>query len=151
MTAKKPGKGKGKRPFSRKNPCYGCGAECCKYFAVYIDEPTDLDEYDAIKWYLYHKKVCVYIDKESDWYVHVDNVCKELVGGDQCRTYDSRPNVCRDYTPGSCERADIDVENIAEFYSVEELEKFFALNYRVAGNDIKRRHRRYKTEMEVKP
>jgi len=144
--AKKPWKkGKKKNPYNTKNPCFGCGAECCKYFAVYIEEPTDLDEYDAIKWYLHHKKVCVYIDKEEDWYVHVDNLCKQLSrDGKACKIYDSRPDVCRNYEPGQCESADIDVGNIAEFYSVEELEEFFELNYRVVGDDVKRRRKKYR-------
>jgi Fe-S-cluster containining protein len=150
--AKKPWKkGKKKNPYNAKNPCFSCGAECCRYFAVYIEEPTDLDEYDAVKWYLHHKKVCVYIDKEEDWYVHVDNVCKQLgKGGDTCKIYNSRPDVCRNYEPGQCESADIDVGNIAEFYSVEGLEEFFELNYRVVGDDVKRRRKKLRKLEEEK-
>lgn len=126
------------------NPCDGCGAECCQYFAVYIDEPTDLEEYDAIKWYLHHDRVCVYIDRHSDWYVHVDVPCRQLDGKGKCRIYESRPKVCRDYKPQACEREDIDVDNIAEFNSTSELDEFFKINFRVMGKDIKRRHRKYR-------
>lgn len=134
-----------KRGFGNSNPCFGCGAECCKYFAVYISPPTDLEEYDAIKWYLHHKKVCVYIDRHSDWYVHVDVPCKHTDRDGGCRIYDSRPKVCRDYKADGCERADTDVENIAEFNSVEEMDAFFELNYRVKGDRIRRRHRTWRT------
>jgi hypothetical protein len=53
--------------------------------------------------------------------------------------------VCRNYKPTACERADIDVKNIAEFDSVQELDDFFKLNYRVIGTDLKRRRRKYRT------
>ncbi len=144
-------RGKRKNPYNEKNPCYDCGAECCKYFAVWIDEPTDLDEFDAIKWYLHHRGVCVYVDAEEDWYVHVENVCKQLGSdGNTCKIYDSRPHVCRNYEPGRCERDDIDVENIAEFYDVAELEKFLELNYKVSGEDLKRRRRKLRKVKEAK-
>lgn len=134
-----------KKKIRRSNPCYGCGAECCKYFAVYIDEPTDLEEYDAVKWYLHHRHVCVYIDKHEDWYVHVEVPCKETTAKGKCKIYEGRPQVCRNYESQSCERADIDVGNIAEFNSVKELDQFFKLNYQVIGKDLKRRHRAFRT------
>jgi hypothetical protein len=36
------------------------------------------------------------------------------------------------------------VGNIAEFYSVEALEEFFELNYRVVGDDVKRRRKKFR-------
>ena len=89
MAAKK----KKVKKLPKKNPCFGCGAECCKYFAVYIDEPTEMSEYDAIKWYLHHQHVCIYIDKEKDWYVHVDVPCKQMGPKGKCKIYESRPHV----------------------------------------------------------
>ncbi len=136
---------KKKKKLRRKNPCFGCGSECCQYFAVYIDEPTEMSEYDAIKWYLHHCHVCIYIDKEKDWYVHVEVPCKQIGPKGKCNIYESRPHVCRNYQATACERADTDVENIAEFNSVNELDEFFKLNYRVVGKDLKRRHRKYRT------
>ena len=141
MAAKKK---KGKK-LPKKNPCFGCGAECCKYFAVYIEEPTEMSEYDAIKWYLHHQHVVIYIDREKDWYVHVEVPCKQMSSKGKCKIYESRPHVCRNYESTGCERADTDVENIAEFNSVDELDAFFKMNYRVVGNDLKRRHRKYRT------
>jgi len=128
------------------SPCFGCGSECCQYFAVYIDEPTDLEEFDAVRWYLYHRKTSLYIDKHEDWYVHIDNSCRELDEHGKCRSYEGRPLVCRNYEPTACERADIDVGNIAEFESVQELDDFFKLNYRVVGDDLKRRGRKFRTD-----
>jgi len=127
------------------SPCFGCGSECCQYFAVYVDEPTDLEEFDAVRWYMYHRKVSVYIDKHEDWYVHIEVPCRELDEHGKCRSYEGRPIVCRNYQPAACERADIDVGNIAEFDSVKELDDFFKLNYRVVGKDLKRRRRKYRT------
>jgi Fe-S-cluster containining protein len=146
MTKKAPKKKKkATKGLKNSSPCYGCASECCQYFAVYIDEPTDLEEYDAVKWYLYHRKTSVYIDKEEDWYVHIEVPCRELDKQGKCRSYEGRPMVCRNYEPTACERADIDVKNIAEFDSVQELDDFFKLNYRVIGTDLKRRRRTYQT------
>jgi len=130
-----------KKKLKKSNPCFGCGSECCQYFAVWIDEPTDLDEYDAVKWYLHHQRVVVYIDKEEDWYVHVENPCRQLDRHGKCKAYESRPHVCRNYQRSACERSDVDPGNIAEFNSVAEMDEFFKHNYRVVGRDLKRRHR----------
>jgi len=127
------------------NPCLGCGSLCCRYFAVFVDEPTDLDDYEALKWYLHHRKVCVYVDRENDWYVHVEVPCRQLEPGGACRIYEDRPSICRDYSHEGCERADDGAENIAEFNSAEEFEAFFRLNFRVAGRKLRRLHRTYRT------
>lgn len=128
----------------KSNPCGSCKAECCQYFAVFVSEPEDLDEYDAVKWYLHHKKVVVYIDKEEDWYVHVEVPCKQLDRKGRCKIYESRPMVCRDYKTDACEQTDVDVGNIAEFSDVGDMDEFFKLNYRVVGKKLKRRHKRYR-------
>jgi Fe-S-cluster containining protein len=136
---------KKRRRFKDGNPCFGCGAECCQYFAVYIDEPTDLEEYDAIKWYLHHRHVVIYIDKHSDWYVHVEVPCKQMKKNGKCSIYESRPQVCREYKTEACEKADVDTGNIGEFSDVKEMDEFFKLNYRVIGKDLKKRHRKLRS------
>ena len=45
----------------------------------------------------------------------------------------------------ACERADQDGDNVAEFTTVEEFERFFELNYRVVvGGKLRRKRRRYR-------
>jgi len=37
--------------------CDGCPAECCKYVAIEIDTPEDIDDFEDIKWYVSHKNI----------------------------------------------------------------------------------------------
>jgi len=127
------------------HPCHSCGATCCRYVAVALAPPRDGGDRDLIHWYLSHKKVCVYIDKDGDWWVQVGTDCRHIAADGGCRIYESRPQLCRDYATHSCERADSEEHNVAEFDTVEEFERFFELNYRVAGDTVRRRHRRYRT------
>jgi len=64
--------------------------------------------------------------------------------GGACAIYADRPQLCRDYGTHACERADHDEENIAEFTTVEQFERFFEANFRVDGERVRRRHRRYR-------
>ena len=138
-------KSAGVATLEHSHPCHSCGAACCRYVAVALAPPRELDDRDLVRWYLSHRKVCVYIDKDGDWWVQVGTDCRHIAPDGGCRIYESRPQLCRDYGTQACERADHDDENIAEFTSVEEFERFFELNYRVEADRVRRRHRRYRT------
>jgi len=126
------------------HPCHACGATCCRYVAAALAAPRDQSDRDLIHWYLNHTAVCVYIDKDEDWWVQVGTDCRHIGPGGACGIYETRPQLCRDYGTHACERADHDDENVAEFSSVEEFERFFALNYRVDGDKLRRKHRRFR-------
>ncbi len=126
------------------HPCHSCGAACCRYVAVALAPPRDADDRDLIHWYLSHADVCVYIDKDGEWWVQVGTDCRHIAPDGGCGVYESRPQLCRDYGTHACERADHDDENIAEFTTIEQFELFFALNYRLAGEKVRRKHRRYR-------
>jgi len=131
-------------PLPGDHPCSGCGSLCCRYLAVHVDPPSDLDDCDVVRWYLVHRGVCVYVDRDGDWYVQVGARCKRLDRSGACTDYERRPNVCRDYSHDSCERSDDDAENIAEFSSAEEFDAFVAVNFRVVGRKLRRRHRTWR-------
>ena len=126
------------------HPCHSCGAACCRYVAVALTPPREADDRDLIHWYLSHHQVCVYIDRDGDWWVQVDTDCRHIGPGGACAIYEDRPQLCRDYGTHACERADHDEENIAEFTTVEQFERFFEANFRVDGERVRRRHRRYR-------
>lgn len=128
------------------HPCHACGAACCRYVAVALASPRDVDDRDLVRWYLSHTAVCVYIDRDGDWWVQVGTDCLNIADDGSCRIYGDRPQLCRDYESHSCERADHDDDNIAEFTTVGQFERFFELNYRVDGKRLRRRHRRYVAE-----
>ena len=88
---------------SRKDYCRGCRSTCCRYFTVPLETPEDADDFDAMRWYILHEGVSIYVDDEGDWYVNVDAPCRALADDNRCRIYDARPDVCRDHTDEACE------------------------------------------------
>jgi Fe-S-cluster containining protein len=84
------------------HPCHGC-AQCCRYIATQIDDPTSFREYENIFWYLTHRDVTVYIDHDGDWYLEFRTVCKHLTPSGTCEIYAERPQICEDYSFEECE------------------------------------------------
>jgi len=85
--------------------CAYCTAKCCKYFALPISTPTDLDDYEFIRWFLLHGQASVFIEDRS-WYLIVHTDCKHLQADNLCGIYETRPQVCRDYSTVNCEYED---------------------------------------------
>jgi Fe-S-cluster containining protein len=82
--------------------CDHCTAKCCRYFALPIETPTELRDWEFIRWYLLHEAATVF--KEDDnWYLLVHTVCKHLQSDNRCGTYNTRPIICREYTTDNCE------------------------------------------------
>jgi Fe-S-cluster containining protein len=85
--------------------CDHCTAKCCRYFALPIDEPTTLEDWEFIRWYLLHDAATVF--KEDDtWYLLVHTECKHLQADNRCGIYDTRPLICREYSTDNCEYED---------------------------------------------
>ena len=85
--------------------CDHCTAKCCKYFALPIDEPKTRRDFDFIRWYLLHEWATVFTEDES-WYLLVHTQCKHLQPNNLCGIYDTRPQICRDYSIKNCEYED---------------------------------------------
>ena len=85
--------------------CDHCVAKCCRYFALPIEVPTDRKELDFIRWYLLHDRASVFID-DGDWYLLVHTACKHLQPDHRCGIYETRPEICRDYSTDNCEYED---------------------------------------------
>ena len=85
--------------------CNHCGAKCCLYFALAIDKPKDWQDFDYIRWYLLHEQAAVFVE-EGSWYLLVQNRCKHLGDDHLCGIYDTRPQICRDYSTKNCEYED---------------------------------------------
>jgi len=88
-----------KIPVNQK--CFYCMAGCCQDVVMEIDEPEDFEDFDNIRWYLYHKDVFVYIDEE-DWHVGFRTRCDALNADNSCGVYLKRPEICRDHSPKDC-------------------------------------------------
>ncbi len=85
--------------------CDFCSAKCCKYFALPIDTPKSFEDFEYIRWYLLHGRASVFVEEET-WYLLVHTTCKHLGEDNRCGIYETRPQICRDYSTDECEYED---------------------------------------------
>jgi len=83
--------------------CLYCGGKCCKSIAIQIDTPKSADDYEDLKWYLYHKGLSVYFDSDKEWLVEIPITCRHLDKKGKCKIYSNRPPICRDFDTDTCE------------------------------------------------
>lgn len=88
-----------------KHLCEYCTAKCCKYFALPIDTPDCWKDFDYLRWYLLHAQASVFCEGET-WYLMVHTTCKHLQTDGRCGIYDTRPEICREYSTKDCEFED---------------------------------------------
>jgi Fe-S-cluster containining protein len=85
--------------------CEYCTAKCCRYFALPLDAPEDLADFEFIRWFLLHERATIFCEGKT-WYLLVHTVCRHLQDNNMCGIYDTRPQVCRDYSTKDCEYED---------------------------------------------
>ncbi len=82
--------------------CDYCSAKCCRYFALPIDTPDTIKDFDYMRWFLLHGQASVFVEDDS-WYLLVHTVCKHLQPDNRCGIYHTRPEICREYLTDNCE------------------------------------------------
>lgn len=82
--------------------CSYCTARCCRYFALPIDTPDTIEEFDSVRWYMLHGRVSIFVD-DGTWYLMVHADCQALRDDYMCGIYEDRPKICRTYTTDECE------------------------------------------------
>lgn len=85
--------------------CDYCTAKCCRYFSLAIDRPTNAKDFDYLRWFLLHQHASIFTE-DDDWFLLVHTVCKHLLPDNRCGIYETRPQICRDYTTKNCEYED---------------------------------------------
>ncbi len=85
-----------------ENLCNYCTARCCRYFALPIETPTEWDDFDNIRWYMFHGRVSIFVDG-GNWYLMVYGDCEHLQDDHRCGVYETRPGICRKYSTDDCE------------------------------------------------
>ncbi len=85
--------------------CQYCTARCCRYIALPIDTPTEWSQFDYMRWFLMHGRIALFVDGKT-WYLMVFADCNHLQGNGMCGTYETRPQICRDYSTDNCEYDD---------------------------------------------
>lgn len=115
--------------------CDYCVAKCCRYFALPIEKPVDSQDYQYVRWYLLHELATVFTEDE-DWYLLVHTPCKHLREDNRCGIYETRPQICRDYTTDSCEYDD-DWTYERYFETPEQIEEYAEAILQKPGQDIR--------------
>ncbi len=85
--------------------CEYCTAKCCKYFALPIETPEDQEDFDFLRWYMVHDRASIFTD-DDQWYIMIHTTCRHLGEDNLCGIYETRPQICRDYTTENCEYED---------------------------------------------
>lgn len=85
--------------------CDHCTAKCCRYFALPMETPTERADFEYLRWFLLHDFATAFTEDET-WYLMVHTTCKHLRPDNRCGIYDTRPQICRDYTTDDCEYDD---------------------------------------------
>ncbi len=85
--------------------CDYCTAKCCRYFALPIDKPKTHEDFEFMRWYLLHERASIFTE-DNTWYLLVHTVCKHLQPDQRCGIYETRPQICRDYSTKNCEYED---------------------------------------------
>jgi Fe-S-cluster containining protein len=102
--------------------CDYCTAKCCRYFALPIDTPTVRRDFDFLRWFLLHGRASVFTEDDT-WYLLVHTECKHLQPDHRCGIYETRPQICRDYSTSNCEYAD-DATYEHYFETPEQIEEY---------------------------
>jgi Fe-S-cluster containining protein len=110
--------------------CRACGAKCCRYVAVEIDEPETKEDFQDIRWYLCHRDVWVFIDHDDTWYLQFNASCEFLGKNSACEIYDSRPTICRSHDPADCEDNDEDGCQKFMLKTIDDLDSYLKLRGR---------------------
>jgi len=97
--------------------CEECDGDCCRKLAVDIDTPKTKEDFEDIKWYLYHPGTYTYIDVDGKWCLQWNISCMHLKDG-KCMIYEKRPPVCRKAKVKECERNEKEIKVF--FRNVEE-------------------------------
>ena len=98
-----------------ENKCSFCpGTKCCNYITQEIDTPRSKDDFDHLLWQLAHENIQAYKD-EDGWFLVVITRCTFLQPDGSCGSYETRPQVCRDYSNEYCE-FDAPAEEGFEYY-----------------------------------
>lgn len=126
MSAKKTSKSlKIKQQITAENKCSLCpGTKCCVYVTQQIDKPRTMEDFDLLMWQLAHKNMQIYKD-EDGWFLLAQTPCQFLEKDGRCGIYETRPQICRDYSNDYCE-FDAPPEKWFKHYfrSYEELDKY---------------------------
>ncbi len=107
--------------------CHGC----CMYITVPLEYPRSNDQRDLYTWYLLHRNVEIYIDHDKSWAIIFKTPCDKLLANGMCSIYETRPQLCRDYSPDSCSR--VGKDHVHLFQTPAEMHAYLDRNKKKSG------------------
>jgi uncharacterized protein len=115
--------------------CDHCTAKCCRYFALPLDTPEARKDFDALRWFLLHQRTSIFVD-DATWYLLVHTECRHLQPDQRCGIYETRPQICRDYSTKKCEYED-EWTYDQYFETPEQLEEYVEARYPRRGKQLR--------------
>lgn len=113
-------------PVNWTKTCIAC-QYCCTYVSLEIDAPSSEAEIDAVRWYLAHRRIHIYIDEDDSWYFLVNSECENLTP-QGCQIYEQRFGICRDYDAATCEMTVGEPAEKVLFRSVTDFDRWLEFN-----------------------
>jgi uncharacterized protein len=104
--------------------CEECDGKCCKYVAMEIDTPEELEDFEAIKWYVCHKNVNVFVDEDYIWHLEFLTPCEHFGENNKCKIYSKRPKICQEHSHEECLFHNDDYKEKFVFNKIEDVEKY---------------------------
>jgi len=102
--------------FNAETKCSFCeGTKCCVYTTQEIETPRSIDDFDHMLWQMAHQDIQIYKD-EDGWFLLVNNRCQFLQDDGGCGIYETRPQVCRDYSNDFCEYDEPAEDNFDHYF-----------------------------------
>lgn len=103
--------------------CESCKGDCCTGMAIQVPTPRTKKDFEDTRWYLFHERTHLYIDRDGDWIAEIDLPClnRDPDSG-RCRIYAQRPPICREAKHAECERNFEDAK--VRFRTVEEYDRW---------------------------
>lgn len=103
--------------------CEGCNGKCCRYVAIEIDCPEDLEDFENIKWYVCHKNTNVYVEEDGTWNLEFLTPCEFLDENSKCTIYERRPKICREFNTDECPHYN-NYKELFSFKRIEDVEEY---------------------------
>lgn len=87
----------------KDNKCEFCSAsKCCQYVTQKIPSPRSKRDFKQLLWQVSHDKAKVFKDRDG-WHLLFETPCSNLQIDGRCGIYESRPQICSDYSVERCE------------------------------------------------
>ena len=110
-------------------------AEACLRRADFLAPDLPPIQWAIGNFFLLHGNIGIFVEKKS-WYLLVHSQCRELLPDGRCGIYETRPQICRDYSTVDCEYDD-DWTYDLYFETPEQIEEYAEARFPARGNKIR--------------